>query len=185
MARILRPGIIVVALVPAILALCRPSRADPSLELSGAAGFGVVAAGVTPARFAMSPGASFSVRGERWFFVVRDTASFLGAGGGRFGIDNETTAGGGLAWELVNLSAGPSLVAYSLPICGPRLCGQVRGVAPGASVRLDVFGAWLRGALGIAVDCGLSFVTGRASPVWSGVSGRCSAGPVVRFTSYS
>jgi hypothetical protein len=68
------------------------------------------------------------VRGERWFFVARDTASFLGATGGRFGINNETTIGGGLFWELVNVSAGLSLVAYSLPICGPRFCGQVRGV---------------------------------------------------------
>ena len=49
---------------------------------------------VTPARFALSPSASFSVRGEggeRGFFVVRDTASFLGATGGRFEINNETT----------------------------------------------------------------------------------------------
>ena len=43
----------------------------------------------------------------------------------------------------MNVSAGLLLAAYSLPICGPRLCGQVQGIAPGASARLDVFGPYL------------------------------------------
>src|SRR5262245_11176600 len=124
----------------AVLALglvCPRARAEPPVELSGAAGFGVFVVGVTPARFAISPSGSVSVRGERGFFVARDTLSFLGAGGGRFGIHNATTVGGGVFWEQVNLSAGLSFDAYSLPICGPQLCGQVRGVAPGASLRAD------------------------------------------------
>jgi hypothetical protein len=79
------------------------------------------------------------------------------------------------------VSAGLSLAALSLPICGPRLCGQVRGLAPGASVRLDVFGPYLSGNLGIALDCAGTWFTGGASVVWNGVSVRCSAGPVVRF----
>src|SRR5262249_33078412 len=93
------------------------ARADPSFELSGSTGFGVFAAGITSGRFAISPSASLSVRGGRGFFVARDTLSFLGATGGRFGINNETTLGGGLFWERVNVSAGLSLAAYSLPIC--------------------------------------------------------------------
>ena len=109
-------------------------------HVSGGTGFGALVVGVTSGRFALSPSASFSVRGERGFFVVRDTASFLGATGGRFGINNETTLGGGLFWERVNLSAGLSLAGFSLPICGPSLCGQMRGLAPGVSVRLDLFG---------------------------------------------
>ena len=160
------------------------ARADPSVELSGAAGFGALAAGVTSGRFAISPSASLSVRGERGFFVARDTASFLGATGGRFGITNETTLGGGLFWERVNLSAGLSLAAYSLPLCGTWLCGQVRGLAPGASVRLDLFGPYLSGALGVAVDCASTWITGNAASLWSGVSVRCSAGPLLRFTSH-
>ena len=51
------------------------ARADPRIELSGAAGFGALAVGVTAGRFAISPSASFSVRGEGWFFVARDTVS--------------------------------------------------------------------------------------------------------------
>ena len=60
---------------------CAQARADPIVELSGATGLGVHAVGVTPGRFALSPTASFSVRGERGLFVARDTVSFLGANG--------------------------------------------------------------------------------------------------------
>ena len=157
------------------------ARAEPSVELSGSAGFGVLAAGITSGRFVISPNASLSLRSERGFFVARDTVSFLGATGGRFGINNETTVGGGLSWERVNVSAGLSLAMYSLPICGPRLCAQVHGLAPGASARLDVFGPNFSEGLGVSVDCAAAWITGRASPVWSGVSVRCSAGPIFRF----
>ena len=33
------------------------------------------------------------------------------------------------------------------------LCGQVQGIAPGASARLDLFGPYLSGGLGVSVDC--------------------------------
>jgi hypothetical protein len=160
------------------------ARAEPGLEFSGGAGFGVLAVGITSGRFAISPSASLSLRSERAFFVARDTASFLGATGGRFGINNEATVGGGLSWERVNVSAGLSLAAYSLPVCGPRLCGQVQGIAPGASARLDLFGPYLSGGLGVSVDCAAAWITGSASPVWSGVSVRCSAEPILRFASH-
>jgi hypothetical protein len=162
--------------------LCPEARADATVEVSGAAGFGVLVAGVTAGRFTISPSASLGVHGERWMFVARDTISFLGAAGGRFGLSNETTVGGGVFWELVNVSAGLSLVEYLLPICGPTLCGPVRGVAPGASARLDVFGPYLSEALGISIDCAGAWING-AARVWSGVSVRCSAGPVFRFSS--
>lgn len=163
---------------------CPRARAEPTVELSGASGLGVFVVGVTPARFAISPSASVSVRGERGFFVARDTVSFLGAAGGRFGINNETTVGGGVFWEQVNVSAGLSLVAFSLPICGPQLCGQMRGVVPGAGVRADFFSPYLSGGLGVSADCAGAWITGSAAPVWSGISVRCSAGPILRFTSH-
>ncbi len=163
---------------------CAEARADSSVELSGGAGFGVLLAGVTSARFAVSPSASVSLRGEGWFLAARDTASFLGATGGWFGIQNETTLGGGLFGELVNVSAGLSLAEYSRSICGARLCAQVRGLAPGASLRIDLFGPYLSGALGVSVDCSGTWITGSAAAVWSGVSMRCSAGPILRLTSH-
>ena len=161
------------------------ARADPSIEPSGSTGFGALVAGVTSARFAIGPSASVGLRGEGWFFVARDTASFLGATGGRSGINNETTLGVGFSGELVNVSAGLSLAEFSLPICGPRLCGQMRGLAPGADVRLDLFGPYLSGSLGISIDCAGTWFTGGASSVWNGVSVRCSAGPVLRFAPHS
>ena len=161
--------------------LCSVARADPGVEISGSTGFGALVAGVTPGGFSVSPSVSLSIRGERGFFVVRDTLSFLGLAGGRFGIENETTVGGGVFWDLVNVSAGLSLAEISLPICSPRLCGQVRGLVPGAGARLDLFGPFLSEALGISIDCGAVWIMGAASPVWSGVSVRCSAGPIVRF----
>ena len=160
------------------------ARADPCLEISGAAGFGVLTAGVTSGQFAISPSASVSMRGEGWFFVARDTASFLGATGGRFGINNETSLGAGLCWDLLNVSAGLSLNQYSLPICGAQRCGQVYGVAPGAVARVDVFAPYLSGSLGVSVDCAAAWITGSAFPVWTGVSVRCSAGPIFRFASH-
>ena len=175
-------GIRGLSIVFATLVLSAEARADPTVELSGSSGFGALVAGVGPARFAMSPSASVSVRGERGFFVARDTMSFLGAGGGRFGIDNETTVGGGVFWELVNVSAGLSLAAISLPICGPGHCGPVRGAVPGASVRVDVFGPYLSGAVGVSLDCAGDWITGNAARVWSGLAGRCSAGPIFRFS---
>ena len=54
----------------------------------------------------------------------------------------------------------------------------------GAGVWLDIFGPYLSGSLGIAVDCAGTWITGSAAPVWSGVSVRCSAGPILRFTSH-
>ena len=115
-----------VVVVITLLFGCRRARAESRVELSGATGFGALAVGVTKARFAVSPSASVSLRGDGWFFVARDTVSFLGAAGGRFGIHNETTLGAGVFGELVNVSAGLSLAGLSLPICGPQLCGQVQ-----------------------------------------------------------
>jgi len=134
------------------LSACPSARADSGIEISGSTGFGALTAGVTSGRFAISPGASLGVCGEQWFFAARDTVSFLGATGGRFGIQNETTLGGGLLWERVNVSAGLSLNEYSLPICGVRFCAQARSFAPGASARVDVFGPYLSGSLGISND---------------------------------
>jgi hypothetical protein len=175
----------VIVVITLLLCGRTEARADPSVEVSGATGFGVFVAGVTSPRFAISPSASVSLRGEGWFFVARDAVSFLGATGDRFGIQNETTLGAGFFGELMNVSAGLSLAQVSLPICGPRLCGQIRGLAPGANVRFDLFGPYLAGSLGISMDCGATWFTGGASSVWNGVSVRCSAGPVLRFAPHS
>ena len=45
----------------------------------------------------------------------------------------------------------------------------MRGLAPGASARLDLFGPYLSGRLSVAVECAGTWITGRAAAVWSGV----------------
>lgn len=66
------------ATIAVVLGSSSAARAgDPTVELSGATGFGVLAAGVTSGRVAISPSASVSVRGERGFFV--STQPLLGA----------------------------------------------------------------------------------------------------------
>jgi len=84
-----------VFLITRRIGACPQARADPIVELSGATGVGVLSVGVTSGQFAISPSASVSVRGERGLFVARDTALFLGAPFGRFGINNETPSAAG------------------------------------------------------------------------------------------
>jgi hypothetical protein len=171
-------------LVLFVLGFSAPARAEPGgAELSASAGLGVLAAGVTPGRFAVSPSLSLLLRGSGPFFMVRDTVALVGAAGGPLGVNNEATLGGGYSWERVNLSAGLLFSIYSLPMCGRRLCATVQGVAPGAAARIDIFGPYLAGALGISGDCSATWISGRATPVWSGFSVRCSAGPILRLSS--
>jgi hypothetical protein len=175
----------------ALLALCTvalfalPAGADPRFELSASVGLGAFAAGVGPPRFAIVPTGSFLLLlGERWLLRCDDAVTLLGATGGGFGVANATTLSLGARWETVNVSAGLLLAEYSLPLCGARRCATVRGLAPGADARLDVFlPSLLRGALGIEASCGMLWIAGRAAPTWSGLSMRCALGPIFRLSS--
>jgi len=80
------------------------------------------------------------------------------------------------------VSAGLSLAEFSLPICGPtalradaRPCPRRERAAPTSSARTSPE----RSAF--SVDCAGTWITGGADAVWSGVSVRCSAGPILRF----
>ncbi len=57
--------------VSALGSFCPPARADPTVEILKATGFGALVAGVTPARFTISPTASVGAPGERGFFVAQ------------------------------------------------------------------------------------------------------------------
>jgi hypothetical protein len=162
-----------------------PAGADPRFELSASMGLGAFVAGAGPPRFAVVPAGSFLLLlGERWLLRLDDAVTLLGATGGRFGVENATTLSFGARWEAVNVSAGLSLAEYSLPLCGARRCATVRGLAPGADARVDVFlPSLLRGALGIEASCGMLGIVGRAAPTWSGLSMRCALGPIFRLSS--
>ena len=161
-----------------------PAGADPGFQLAATVGLGEFAAGSGSARFAVVPaGSALLLLGERWLLRCDDAVTLLGATGGGFGAANATTLSVGARWEAVNVSAGPSLAEYSLPLCGARWCSTVRGLAPGADARVDVFlPSLLRGAIGLSATCGALWIIGRASPTWSGFSTRCALGPILRLS---
>lgn len=177
-------GVSIGVLCGATLFACS-AGADPRVQLSASVGFGEFAAGAGPPRFAIVPTGSFLLlRGERWLVRCDDAVTLLGATGGRFGVANATTLSIGARWEEATVSAGLSLAEYSLPLCGAGWCGQVRGLAPGAEARLDMFrSGFLQGALGLSASCGTIWIVGQASTIWSGFSTRCTLGPILRLTS--
>jgi hypothetical protein len=174
----------------ALLALCAaalfglPAGADPGFQVSASVGLGEFIAGAGPPRFAVVPTGSFLLlRGERWLLRFDDAVTLLGATGGQFGMANTTTLSFGARWEAANVGAGLSLAEYSLPLCGARWCGQVRGFAPGVDASLDIFRPdVLHGALGLSASCGTLWIVGAASPVWGGFSTRCTLGPIFRLS---
>lgn len=152
-------------------------------EWAPSVGFGVLTVGVTPGRFAISPTLAFAVKGERSFFTMRNSTAFVGADRQKvFGLNNELSVGGGYAWENVSLGGAVSLSGYYLPVCGPKLCSQLTGLAPGGSLRADFF-ASSTSVFGATADCSATWIKGTADAVWSGVSVRCSLGPILRFPS--
>jgi hypothetical protein len=173
-----------------VLSLCAaalfalPAGADPGFQFSASVGLGAFTAGAGLPRFAVVPTGSFLLlQGERWLLRCDDAVTRIGATGGQFGVANVTTFSFGARWEAVNVSAGLSLAAYSLPLCGARWCGQVRGLAPGGDARLDIFRTEvLRGALGLSASCGMLWMVGVASSGWSGFSTRCTLGPIFRLS---
>ncbi len=81
------------------------------------------------------------------------------------------------------MSGGLSLSAYVMDVCGPKLCGLMKGIAPGAVARLDFFGPYLAGALGVTMEASATWVNGSANAVWGGFYGAFTAGPILRWLS--
>jgi hypothetical protein len=161
-----------------------PTRADPGFQLSASVGLGQFAAGASSARFSIVPtGSLLLLHKERWLLRLDDAVTLIGATGGGFGIANTTTLAFGVrGWESVNVSAGFTFAAYSLPLCGDHWCGRARGLAPGLDARVDAFHpGLLRGALGLSATCGTFWIVGDA--IWNGFSTQCTLGPIVRWPS--
>jgi hypothetical protein len=182
--RLLGRGVALLALCAAML-FARPAGADLGVQFSASIGLGPFSAGAGPLRFAVVPTASFLLLGgENWFLRCDDAVTLLGATGGRFGVANTTTLSFGARWKVVNISVGPSLAEYSLPLCGASWCSTVRGLAPGVDARLDAFlPELLRSALGLSASCGTIWMIGVASSGWSGFSTQCTLGPIFRLSS--
>ena len=167
----------------AVLLACH-AEANTGVQVTASAGLGAFVAGAGQPRFAIVPTASLLLfRRQPWLLRWDDAVTLLGTTGGRFGIANTTTLSVGAQWGEFLFSAGISFNEYLLPLCGPRLCADVRGIAPGLDARVDVYiHGVLRDAVGISASCGTLWITGQASVVWSGFSTRCTLGPILRMS---
>jgi hypothetical protein len=112
--------------------------------------------------------------------VVHDLFSILApinkAG---MGVYNKTSVDIGYASEKVNVSVGPSLSIYFMPVCSlTYLCGRVVGVAPGGHAQADVYVA---GPLGVSVSASVDWIGGSSAVLPGGVAAMVVAGPVLRW----
>lgn len=152
-----------------------------AVEISTGVSLGGIQVGTVP-RFAVSPNAGISWRMESGFmFAIHDLFSIsppIKKSG--LGVYNHTSVSVGYMWENGNLSAGPSLSIYSMPVCGATLCGPVIGLAPGAYAQVSMYFA---GPLGVSLSGTVDWLTGRSLVLPAGVVAMVVAGPVVRWSS--
>ena len=159
-----------------------PARAGSTpYEVSLTTGLGAMSFGVTPGRFALAPGVSFTTDAKDWHFRAQETIAILGINAGPWGVVSTTTAGAGHSWESANLDFGLSLAAYSTEVCGPALCGRMSGIAPGADLRFDYFAEQANSLLGVSLTAKAIWISGEADGTWTGVSLSFTVGPVFRI----
>lgn len=93
------------------------------------------------------------------------------------GIYSQTSADIGYAWTRVNVSLGPSLSLYTMPVCGVTICERVVGVAPGGHAQL----AWyFAGPMGAAVSANLDWAGGDSLVLRGGPAVMVTARPILR-----
>ncbi len=163
----------------ALALLGAPSRAE-ALELSGGVGLGGFLAGAVP-HLAVSPHGAISWSTSSGFmFAAHEMASIiLSTGKGGPGIDSHTAATIGYTSEARSISVGPSLSIYSMVACNAALCGRVAGVALGGHAQGNIY---LYRWLGVSVNAGLDWISGRSRVLPGGVAAMVVAGPVVRWS---
>ncbi|MEO7330655.1 MAG: hypothetical protein ABI193_18920, partial [Minicystis sp.] len=132
-------------------------------------------------RVAVSPHAGISWRTDGGFlFAVHDVLSILPPiGGNGTGVDNRISLALGYASESFDLSAGPSLSFYYLPLCATSYCGRVVGLSPGAALQVH---GYFAGPLGLSLSAAVSWVGGASFLLPGGVSATVIAGPVLRWS---
>jgi hypothetical protein len=159
------------------LVVSTPARA---FELHSSVNVGGVVAGTVP-RFAVSPMVGVSWRTDSGFtYGVHDLFCVLPPfGTSSVGVYNQTAASVGYASKESSISAGPSLSVYSMPACGPALCGHVTGLALGAHARItrDIAGPW-----GVSVIVDVDWIGGKSLVLHGGFAAMVVAGPVLRWS---
>jgi hypothetical protein len=150
-----------------------------ALDFSGGVGVGGLLAGTAP-RLAVSPhvSASWQIR-DGFIVAAHDECSIIPSTNALgVGVYNQMIAAVGYAWEERDFSVGPSLSIYSMPACGPKLCGRVAGLAPGGHAQVNVY---LVGPWGLSVSGNVDWIGGKSLVLPGGLAAMVVAGPVLRW----
>ncbi|WP_438041606.1 hypothetical protein [Sorangium sp. So ce128] len=145
-------------------------------ELSAGVSVGGIQVG-TESRLALSPFAKVLWRKNSEFRLeVHNMFSIVP--GSRVGLYDRTAVTLGYDTKTGNVSLGPSLSIYSMPVCGAVFCDRVMGVAPGGRAQSDWYFA---GRLGVSVSANVDWAGGSSRILPGSVVTMVTAGPVWRF----
>ncbi|WP_437736808.1 hypothetical protein [Sorangium sp. So ce1335] len=157
----------------ALVVCSAPAQA---LEVSGGVAVGGIQVGTEP-RLALSPFVGWVWRKERDFRIeVHNMLSIVP--GARVGIYDRTAVTLGYVTETGNVSLGPSMVIYAIPVCGVVFCDSVVGLAPGVRAQSDWFFA---GRLGASVSANVDWAGGSSRFIPDSWVVMVAAWPVWRF----
>jgi hypothetical protein len=162
--------------VAGTMVLCASSEAH-GLELAGTASFGAFQVGTTT-MFAVAPGVALRLGPGSGVNLTLQDSFVMFPGPGRFGFDNRVSVGAGYSWPTLDVDLSAVLSGYWMPACGPTLCGQVMGVAPGARARVSYF---LHERFGVAVTGDVGWYGGRSLVLPDSTAVTVVMGPVLRW----
>jgi hypothetical protein len=165
------------AVLVVLLVVSTPAMA---FELNSGVNMGGALAGTIP-RFAVSPSVGISWRtdsglmfGFHGLFCILPPIDKVAVG-----VYNQTAASIGYASKEISISAGPSFSVYSMPACGPALCGRVTGLAPGAHAQVT---RYIAGPWGVSVIANVDWIGGKSLVLHGGFAAMVVAGPVLRWS---
>ncbi|AUX46927.1 hypothetical protein SOCE26_084370 [Sorangium cellulosum] len=147
-----------------------------ALELSGGVSVGGIQVGTEP-ELAVSPFLGVLWRRQKDFRIeVHHMLSVVP--GSRVGVYDRTAIALGYDTKTGNVSLGPSLSVYSMPVCGAVICDRVVGIAPGGRAQSDWYFA---GRLGASASVNVDWAGGSSRVLPGNLVVMVTAGPVWRF----
>lgn len=157
-------------------ALALDSAPAQALEFSGGVSVGGIQIGTGP-RLALSPFVGLLWRQEKELLLeVHNMFSVVP--GARVGACDRTAVTLVHAWRTGNVSLGPSLSIYSMPVCGATVCNRVVGVASGGHAQADLY---FSERFGASVSANVDWAGGSSRVLHGDLMAMVTAGPVWRF----
>ncbi|AUX36193.1 uncharacterized protein SOCE836_084000 [Sorangium cellulosum] len=145
-------------------------------EFSGGVSVGGIQIGTEP-KLAVSPFVGVLWRREKDFRIdVHNMFSIVP--GSRVGFYDRTAVTLGYVTETRNVSIGPSLSIYVMPVCGAVFCDRVMGIAPGGRAQSDWYFA---GRFGASMSANVDWAGGSSLVLPGSLVVMVTAGPIWRF----